>query len=218
MKVEMRRGRCCELGDGEYWIGAIEAENNMKGIMIRPAGKAYEIDSSDPKFESNMSEVTEDDMIIFCKNLESARVLQDAVNIMVLELNGRKVTDVKPIYGKSIAIKMIEEATPILRYKLHLTQFNVDDFDKAIDLSKEEAEHVEKMICLLCDNDFALSKSNPAKGIIIYAQRNCFDKVELDLLKRTIDISTSGSNNILNGNYYNVDELKIALQAMGHYK
>ena len=66
----------------------------MHGILFRPTGLVHPINSKDPSFDNlNVYHPNKQDVIIWCDNLASARVLQDVVNGLALKLNGYIVDD-----------------------------------------------------------------------------------------------------------------------------
>lgn len=81
------------LGKGEVYIGTVERDG-VHGILFRPTGIEHPIDSKDEAFSSLKEyEVKENDLVVWCKKLESARVLQDVANGLALSLNGYIVDD-----------------------------------------------------------------------------------------------------------------------------
>ena len=83
------------LGYGRVWVNHIMIPPDERhGILLRPVEKAHPINSKDPDFDGIKEyEAREEDVVIWCDNLEAARVLQDAVNLVCLELNGFSVDD-----------------------------------------------------------------------------------------------------------------------------
>ena len=73
------------LGDGKYILTSVEREGE-KGILFKPTEVGMGVDEI---VEFNEKEYTpkEDDLIIWCKNLEGARVLQDKASYLALKLN-----------------------------------------------------------------------------------------------------------------------------------
>jgi len=69
-------------------------QDGKLGVFFEPTGKKRPIDSGDDDYkDEKVIEVKENMVVIWCESLASARVLQDAVNILALKLNGREVTD-----------------------------------------------------------------------------------------------------------------------------
>jgi hypothetical protein len=81
------------LGKGSYYISPVRTED-MHGLMCRFTEEEHPIGSKDPDWiDGKKYQPTEKDVFIWCGSLESARVLQDAVNGMILQMNGFKIIE-----------------------------------------------------------------------------------------------------------------------------
>ena len=81
------------LGKGKVFIGQVEKEG-MIGLLFHPTDIEYPINSKNPEWKAGMEYSPHDeDIIIWIESLESARVLQDRVNIICLQLNDFQVGD-----------------------------------------------------------------------------------------------------------------------------
>jgi hypothetical protein len=65
----------------------------VHGILFRVYDSKHVINSKDPEFIAAPFLPLDSDIVIWCVSLDSARVLQDMVNTLSLELNGRTVND-----------------------------------------------------------------------------------------------------------------------------
>jgi hypothetical protein len=85
------------LGNGSVFISHIMKDNGggeiVHGILFRVYDSKHVIDSKDPEFIDAPFLPLDSDIVIWCSSLDSARVLQDVVNTLSLELNGRTVKD-----------------------------------------------------------------------------------------------------------------------------
>jgi len=79
------------LGDGKYLITVgKEIENNDESIIFEHSEKSYPIGAAVPKEENSGTFIPkEQDLVITFKNIESARVLQDEVNLCILRMLGK---------------------------------------------------------------------------------------------------------------------------------
>jgi len=83
-----------ELGNGLYFVSPVIDHDGKRGIMCRKSPTAYPVGSKDPNWvEGTKYTPTDDDVFIWCENIESAHVLQNAVNAMMLQMSGFSVTD-----------------------------------------------------------------------------------------------------------------------------
>jgi len=80
------------LGHGMVEVSCIEISSSRQGILLRPAKEAHPINSRIPD-TSGPYVAQEGDVVIWCDNIEGFRVLQDAVSMIGLELDGYSVTD-----------------------------------------------------------------------------------------------------------------------------
>lgn len=73
------------LGNGKYVLTTIEREGVI-GVLFQPSDDKRVVDLM---VEHDKKEYTpaDEDLIIWCKNLEGARVLQDKINYLALKLN-----------------------------------------------------------------------------------------------------------------------------------
>lgn len=85
------------LGEARYWVTGFALADGRKGILLRPIGDeadGIEIGDRHPNWDGKEKSINwETDTIIWCKNIEGARILQDAINIVVLEFGGFKISD-----------------------------------------------------------------------------------------------------------------------------
>ena len=89
----MASGMEIKLGKGEVYMSTV-TRDGWPGILFRPTGVEHPINSKDEKFAALREyHPKADDVIVWCDNLESARVLQDAVNGLALQLNGYVIDD-----------------------------------------------------------------------------------------------------------------------------
>jgi len=85
-----------ELGEGNVFVSNIYDEDGRHGITFHTQDESRPINSRQPEKEVSRESA---DAIIWCSNVESARVLQDQVSVIVLGLNGRAVKDVVSLRG-----------------------------------------------------------------------------------------------------------------------
>ena len=83
--------------DGTCMIGNGERENGTEriGLILVQTDKERPVNSKDPEWRVG-KRINPDDpktFILWIDSLESARVLQDRINLICLELNGYTVTD-----------------------------------------------------------------------------------------------------------------------------
>jgi hypothetical protein len=81
--------------DGKAMIGTVmQTVGGIKtiGLMVAPTDQERPVNTTDQEW--GVGRIVSDDeaCIILIPNLESARVLQDRINLIVLELNGYEVT------------------------------------------------------------------------------------------------------------------------------
>jgi hypothetical protein len=81
------------LGEGKVLVAGVELAG-IHGVLLRTVDTPREID----EFESNWKTgdvypPEEGDVVIWSLNLAGARILQDAVSILTLKLNGRQIVD-----------------------------------------------------------------------------------------------------------------------------
>ena len=84
-----------KLGTGSVLMWNI-GKDGQQGILFQSMDKPAKIGSTPPEYSDvNNLKITprDDDVFILCSKLESAQVLQEIVNIMVLHLSGRKVVN-----------------------------------------------------------------------------------------------------------------------------
>lgn len=77
------------LGNGTVLLQSIERDGK-RGIILRPNQGENGIDTSLPNDDKRNDPfyANENDVIIWCDNIASCRVLQDKVNTLALRLNG----------------------------------------------------------------------------------------------------------------------------------
>jgi len=76
------------LGEGKYSLQTYSRQNGTHGIMLKDTKKPHKIASFIDEGVVAGYVPNENDILISCKNIESARVLQDQVNKLVLEMMG----------------------------------------------------------------------------------------------------------------------------------
>lgn len=80
-------------GSGTVFMCSVTRGDEV-GILLRPVAESHEIDSTDPTWQDGQPYMPkENDVVIWCSSLASARVLQDRVNILALSLNRYAVID-----------------------------------------------------------------------------------------------------------------------------
>jgi len=80
-------------GKGNVMICSVK-DGEREGILLRPVDDEHPIDSADPTWvDGKPYNLTDADVVIWLESLDSARVLQDRVNIVTLGLNRFKVLD-----------------------------------------------------------------------------------------------------------------------------
>jgi len=89
------------LGLGKVYISAISGEDGTPGLLLKNEPEAHPIGAHDAEFDNaTIYRPTEGDIVIWVRKIESARVLQDAVNAVALALldyGAPSVDDIKVI-------------------------------------------------------------------------------------------------------------------------
>lgn len=92
----MHNYKCLFIGDGQLKISTVHnKDNNMHGLKITPVTKeeAQPVNSKFITDDPMNPDCREGTIIIWAKNLEGVRVLQDTVNSLALFMNGYVVED-----------------------------------------------------------------------------------------------------------------------------
>lgn len=84
------------FGDGKMLVAGVSDNEGRRGIVLRHVDRARGIDEPEPGWVDGETFDTEDgDVVIWFKSLAGARILQDRVNILCLQLNEFDVRDKK---------------------------------------------------------------------------------------------------------------------------
>lgn len=83
------------LGTGKVFVGqVVRKKDGITGLLLRPVDTKHPVGEKDLDWK-NSTEYTikDEDVVVWISCLESARVLQDRINIIVLTLNKCRVLD-----------------------------------------------------------------------------------------------------------------------------
>jgi len=85
------------LGIGKVFVSAIGGPDGRQGVLFRDEKDAHPIGSKDPEWDIKDKYWPKgSDVVVWCGKMESARILQDVVNTVILNLNSLTVTDAAP--------------------------------------------------------------------------------------------------------------------------
>ena len=73
------------LGDGKHWVGNGMLTDGKIAVVISPSSKKHKIGE---KSKIKDKKIYDTDVVIEFDNIESARVVQDAINMAVLRFMG----------------------------------------------------------------------------------------------------------------------------------